>query len=355
MNENSPFFSVLIPSYNRPETLKRSIDSILDQDFESFEIIVSDDNSPRQDEIKAVALLYESNNNVKFYFQKNNLKEPENKNFLVRKSNAKYNIILGDDDFLLPSSLSKIFYTIEKNPRTDIFGLGYCTVNNAGELAKLRRSARSFTINSDRAVKTSIICGGLPLLAFHPATFCCKSGIEIALPYASDVGIGEDLYFLIRVLLEGRVITTVPEICFAWRKVEKREADNQTNQSADQVKCLEARVQIYYKILNQSKHNRKMFRFIDSCWFRKRFIYLEAIDNNLVIKCSNLLKDETHSEEIISLNKSWFFRYTQVRFRKIYIFIDAAVVIGIFNFVWTYISNLSRRKKLMRAFKQARM
>lgn len=41
----SPFFSVVIPTYNRGECLLRAIRSVLAQDFEDFELIVVDDGS----------------------------------------------------------------------------------------------------------------------------------------------------------------------------------------------------------------------------------------------------------------------------------------------------------------------
>ena len=43
-----PFFSILIPAYNRPEELKVLIDSIVNQSFNDYEILVSDDCSPKK-------------------------------------------------------------------------------------------------------------------------------------------------------------------------------------------------------------------------------------------------------------------------------------------------------------------
>ena len=48
----TPFFSVLIPSYNRPEYIGELINSFLNGKFQDFEIIISDDCSPKRDQIK---------------------------------------------------------------------------------------------------------------------------------------------------------------------------------------------------------------------------------------------------------------------------------------------------------------
>lgn len=46
MTEDLPLVSVLIGTYNRPDVLSRAIESVLDQTYPNYEIIVVDDHSP---------------------------------------------------------------------------------------------------------------------------------------------------------------------------------------------------------------------------------------------------------------------------------------------------------------------
>ncbi len=49
---NFPFFSVVIPTYNRENIIKKAIDSVLSQSFQDFEIIIIDNGST--DNIKLI-------------------------------------------------------------------------------------------------------------------------------------------------------------------------------------------------------------------------------------------------------------------------------------------------------------
>ncbi|MFM9825029.1 glycosyltransferase family 2 protein, partial [Flavobacterium sp.] len=40
-----PYFSIIIPSYNRAHIISRAIQGVLDQTFQDFEIVIVDDGS----------------------------------------------------------------------------------------------------------------------------------------------------------------------------------------------------------------------------------------------------------------------------------------------------------------------
>ena len=63
------FFSILIPAYNRPEELENLIDSIINQSFNNYEILVSDDCSPKKIQTKNISKKYIDRQEVRFFFQ----------------------------------------------------------------------------------------------------------------------------------------------------------------------------------------------------------------------------------------------------------------------------------------------
>lgn len=62
----NPLVSVVIPAYNRPDTLKIEIDSVLEQTYPNIEIIICDDSS--DDRVQKMLDPYlGSNPKIKYY------------------------------------------------------------------------------------------------------------------------------------------------------------------------------------------------------------------------------------------------------------------------------------------------
>ncbi|MFH1772970.1 MAG: glycosyltransferase family 2 protein [Patescibacteria group bacterium] len=93
-----PKVSVCIPAYNRQEYLKNAIKSVLEQTFDNFELIISDDYSPT--DLRLVVSEYKDKR-IKYFRQKNNLGFIKNWNFCLNQCSGEYIKIMGDDDILL--------------------------------------------------------------------------------------------------------------------------------------------------------------------------------------------------------------------------------------------------------------
>jgi len=109
----NPKVSVIIPTYNRPQLIKRAIKSVLNQTYQNFEIIIIDD-SPNNETEKVVKELQD--NRMKYVRNQVRKGNPGAKNQGVRESSSdsKYIAFLDDDDEYLPLFLEKTIKRLEE-------------------------------------------------------------------------------------------------------------------------------------------------------------------------------------------------------------------------------------------------
>lgn len=106
--DNLPLVSVITPTYKRPDTLPRTIDSVLNQTYPNVEIIVIDDNNPETEgrrHTEEIMVPYADNPRVKYIKHEHNKNGAAARNTGVRHSNAKYIALLDDDDEYLPGKI----------------------------------------------------------------------------------------------------------------------------------------------------------------------------------------------------------------------------------------------------------
>ncbi len=91
-------FSVLLPTRNGLQYLKYAIASVLGQNYENWEVIVSD-NASEEDIAGYIRSLNESR--IKYTRSEEFLSVTENWNRCLEQSQGDYLIMLGDDDIIL--------------------------------------------------------------------------------------------------------------------------------------------------------------------------------------------------------------------------------------------------------------
>jgi glycosyltransferase involved in cell wall biosynthesis len=91
--------TVLLPTYNRAESLARAIESVLGQTRRDFEVLISDNAS--EDDTRAVCQRYsEGDSRVRYFRQPVNLGPIGNFNWLLAHADTDYVLMLADDDWL---------------------------------------------------------------------------------------------------------------------------------------------------------------------------------------------------------------------------------------------------------------
>jgi len=112
-----PFFSVVIPLYNKQFFIGNTLKSLLNQDFCDFEVIIINDGST--DESEKIVLEFEDQR-IR-YFTQINQGVSLARNYGIEKANANYIAFLDADDFWHPDFLAVMHQYIIQFPEHKVF------------------------------------------------------------------------------------------------------------------------------------------------------------------------------------------------------------------------------------------
>lgn len=113
--------SVLLTSYNRPQMVKKAIESVLNQTYQNFELIILDDNSNEE----TLKVIFEYLKDPRVIFFKSNVKDEDRYkespyarqvNVGLKLAKGEFITYLCDDDYYLPQRLEKMVKFFEENP-----------------------------------------------------------------------------------------------------------------------------------------------------------------------------------------------------------------------------------------------
>jgi len=128
-----PQITVIITTYNRGNLLKDAINSILNQSFSDFELIVVDDCSFKDPEeiIKNF-----KDDRIIYIRHKKNKGDAAAKNTGIKAAKGKYIVSLDDDDLMAPWALKELFYKIKDSSDNvcGVYGWSWWTHKNGKTL-----------------------------------------------------------------------------------------------------------------------------------------------------------------------------------------------------------------------------
>ncbi len=127
-----PKVSIIIPTYNSSLFIKRTIESVIDQTFKDWELLIADDCST-DETFKIVEEIAKENNKIKIFKTPKNSGGPAlSKNIAMEKAQGEYIAFLDHDDEWLPEKLEKQIEYFKENKDKKI-GLVSCGANLINE------------------------------------------------------------------------------------------------------------------------------------------------------------------------------------------------------------------------------
>lgn len=317
MGGPAPFFSILIPSYNRPEFVGAAVASVLASDFQDYEVIVSDDCSPRQAEIKAVLEPLFADPRVHFHAQAANLGEPANRAFLQANARGDWQVLLSDDDKLNPHALRVLAGAIASNTETDLFTFGYTLIDELDRVRYSRRAPSAICIHrdSDHAVLREFLCSeAFPYWFYQPATFCCHRRVRERITPNPNIGMGDDLQFLFDYVNHGGTIAVVPDALMCYRKMDVRSEHLQLNQSTAPLSNPYTRYRMLVEMEQRGDLCPPFRAIVSTAEFRRRFVYNALIGETDAVEAAavRIGVREPHLGELLAYSRRQNARWVRV-------------------------------------------
>jgi len=127
---SKPFFSVVIPTYNRADFIFKTIQSVLNQTYPAFEIIIIDDGS--RDNTEAVVKAIPDKRIV--YQKVENGERGRARNIGTLQAKGDYITFIDSDDLAYPNHLAEAARMVASYKEPEMFHLAYEMQDTAGKV-----------------------------------------------------------------------------------------------------------------------------------------------------------------------------------------------------------------------------
>ncbi|NDV47176.1 glycosyltransferase [Paludibacter sp. 221] len=201
-----PYFSLIIPVYNRPDEIKELLESLTLQTDKNFEVIVVEDGSTISSE--GVVCSFEKNLSISYYFTPNG-GPGKARNYGATKATGEYLIVLDSDCIIPPHYIENVTKEL-KSTNADAFGGPDRAADNFTPVQKaINYSMTSF-------FTTGGIRGGKKKMdKFYPRSFNMgiRRSVYEQLGGFANMRFGEDIDFSIRLYNANYKVCLFPS---AW-------------------------------------------------------------------------------------------------------------------------------------------
>lgn len=202
-----PKVSVIIPAYNAEKTLKRCLDSVFAQDFDSYEVILVNDGST--DGTLEIARFYEKHPNFVFIHQPN-WGVSEARWAGISASRSEYLAFVDADDFIAPGMIKKMFLKAQETGAEIVI----CGVNRVDEGERVYRRYKKGSetgLSATEKVMTGVINGSLWNKLFLKSLLWEEDHLRTV-----DIQYGEDQLLLAPAVARADKVAYLEEILYFY-------------------------------------------------------------------------------------------------------------------------------------------
>lgn len=319
MSSKNPMVSVVIPIYNVEKYLKKCIDSILNQSFKDFEIILVNDGST--DRSLRICNEYEKKDCRIILINKKNGGLSSARNAGLNVAKGKYISFIDPDDCINENYFNILVEKGEKN-NCDIIVSGYKTVpNNKNVIPTYKLNTvlkgKEFILSSDNVHSKNELCFVWRYL------YRLKLIKQNKILFNENIFIGEDVVFNLEALVNSNRVMAVSDILYYYT------IDNSTSLMRSKIKknleeslieqySIRNDLSIRYELLKNKKYKNDMSQYYINNIYN---LIIENLilknDTNLKLSIKKITKYDMFKDSVKRLG----FRYKCSNYKEYIFFI----------------------------------
>lgn len=202
-----PLISVLLPLFNtRPDHLKATVDSVCDQSYDHWELVVQDDGSTSPETVQAIQSLMACDPRIRVAHAEENGGISAATNQAVSCAKGDFVAMLDHDDWLLPGCLAEIVAAHNRDPEADVFYTDQWYADDAGNI-----TAHQFKPDWSPWFFRGVMYAG-HLLVVRRSVALAVGGFNSEYDYV------QDFEFMLRVAEATDRIMHIPKALYVWRQ-----------------------------------------------------------------------------------------------------------------------------------------
>ena len=256
------FFSIVIPAYNSEKHLNKCLKSVLEQRFESFEIIIIDDGSV--DNTYEIAKRYEKKDARVRAYKKINGGVASARNMGIINAEGKYIVFLDSDDILNEGVLEQIYSQLSDSDCDMAICNGYVEISGGGEVSFVNIMFGTEILNRNLpTLEVKKLCQNLSsmCIAIYRKQFLEEQKLLIE----EGITCGEDTDFFFRALCASKIARIIECTLFSYVYNENSVSNNLEYKSIKDVMCIcEKRIHNLLDSPSDQIDNKKALNFFAS-------------------------------------------------------------------------------------------
>lgn len=193
--------SVIIPLYNKESIIEHTIQSVLNQSFQDFELIIVNDGSTDN----SANVVKDIKDDRIIFVEQDNGGPSKARNRGVAHSHGDWIIFLDADDELADGALEHLWTLTKKHPDANIFDGSFIVRTNGKERNTIYKDKAIQNNYKEFFYKRSLPSTGHTLF---------KSELVKKYPYNTYIRRYEDVELIMRIMKEARIVTTSKPIFY---------------------------------------------------------------------------------------------------------------------------------------------